>query len=266
MAVIKFKNVNTKEAVDKELEGFYNGPAPTEKGIYPCYVKSLEMKTNKNKDPMISGMAIVDAPKGHKYFKFNGYAIFFQQNVTDQGMAYVNQFLDALSDGTKEHARKIRAGFWEGGLVTEKPLPDKASDTAGAIIKIGSLRLKNLEDKTLPILIMGKPVTKDDEPKLEAGRYMMKKVEAPEEEYEYDEDEYEEGEEDEDENEEEVDEDPSEDDEADTEEDDPEDEDEDSEYEDEDEEDEEDEDEDEEEAEPVVVTPIKKKARREPAF
>ena len=254
MPTVKFGNhgiTNTKEAVDAELEGgFYSGHVPQERGVYPCFVKILDLVTNKNGDAMVKGLAIVDAPKKHKFAEYNGYGIWFQQNVTDQGTPFVNQLLNALSDGTAGHARKIRTAFWEGGIQTEKPLPKKPSQSAGAILKIGPLRFMDLDEKKIRILIAGKPGSYNGEAKLEAARYIMKTVEEDEDDEDEDEidglDEF------------------SGDSEASV---DIDDEDED----DDEDDDEEDEDDEEPESEPEVVTPIKKKAaskktRKEPAF
>ena len=176
MPVVKFGNhvSNAATAADEVADGGYSGPIPTERGIYPCYVKIFDLVTNSKGDPMLKGLAVIDVPKKHKFAKFNGYGIWFQQNITDQGKPFVNQLLNALSDGSAEHAAKIRKAFWTTGAQTEKALPSKPSQSAGAILKIGPLRFMDLDDKKLRILIAGKPETYKDEPKLSAGKYVMK--------------------------------------------------------------------------------------------
>jgi hypothetical protein len=272
MPAIKFGNVTNVQGAAEELGGFYSGPAPKEKTAYSCYVQSLELKTNKNTEPMVVGLAIVDFPKSHKLAKFNGFGIWFQQNVTDQGKPFVNQMLNGLSDGTEEQSAKIRKAFWTGGCVTKDPLPSKASSTAGPILRIGPLKLTDLEDKKIRVILFCKPDTDNKgNDILTVMRYIMKEVESDDE---YDEEEYDE----------------TDDDEADDDESDP-DEDEDGESDDEDEEDDEYDEEDDDsdgegddldtdddedpEPEPEVVTPIKKAtkkvaakktSRKEPAF
>jgi hypothetical protein len=179
MPTIKFgKHVSDlANAADDVADGGYSGPIPTERGVYSCYVKIFDLVTNKNGDPMLKGLAVVDVPKKHKFAKYNGYGIWFQQNITDQGKPFVNQLLSALSDGSAEHAARIRKAFWTVGAQTEKPLPAKPQQSAGAILKIGPLRFMDLDDKKIRILISGKPVIYNSEPKLEAGKYVMKQVE-----------------------------------------------------------------------------------------
>lgn len=278
MPVVKFGNhvSNAAQAADEIADGGYSGPIPTERGIYPCYVKIFDLVTNKNGDPMLKGLAVVDVPKKHKFAKFNGYGIWFQQNITDQGKPFVNQLLNALSDGSQEHSAKIRKAFWTTGAQTEKPLPSKPQQSAGAILKIGPLRFSvDPDDKKIRILISGKPETYNGEPKLSAGKYVMKQndeADVPDDD-EDDEDEILEDsdlDEDDDEDLEDEDDDDSDEDEED-ESDDEDDEDEDE----SDDEDDEDEDEGDEDEEPAPVTPIKKaaskkttgaKKRGEPAF
>lgn len=192
MAVIKFGNItDVAEAAEDQGSGFYSGPVPQEKGVYPCKLKKFELVTNRKGDPMIKAMAVIDAPKGHKFAKFNGYAIWFQQNVTDQGKPFVNQLLNALSDGTEENSRAIRSAFWSGGMTAENKLPSEPSKSAGSILKIGPLKFgTKLEEGKIEILIAGKPgKDQNDQPKLDAGRYIMPQPPAEDDEDDDDDDE-----------------------------------------------------------------------------
>lgn len=103
----------------------YDGPLPP-KGIYRCVIKGLKMKTNKNKDYMISGPAEIDEPASSPKAKYNGYTIWFQLNVTKQGAGYVNNFLDALGFSRK--------AFWDSNVVVDDEAPPN-------ITKIGTKRV-----------------------------------------------------------------------------------------------------------------------------
>lgn len=72
----------------------YDGPVPP-RGVYRVVLKKLWLTENKNGDQMIKGIAEIAGEKGEKK-QYNGYAIWFNQNVTEQGAPYLKAFLDAL--------------------------------------------------------------------------------------------------------------------------------------------------------------------------
>lgn len=250
MAKVTF---GVKGGADKEMEGsFYNGPVPPA-GPYTGKLKILWLVTNKNNDPMLKGMVELKAEKGHKNAKYDGYGVWFNLNVTDQGAPFINQFLAAISDGTELGIKKLKRAFWDGGITTEKPLPKKPHESAGEVIKIGTWKSGSPEGTTTISITTKKSVNpKDDSEKLDVRRWLMPAV--PEEE-EYDEDE--DGDDEDEEASDGLDEFAS-DDSDDDEEDDDSSEDE----EEEDDEDSDDEDDDEDEEEEEVVTPIKRTAKK----
>lgn len=92
--------IGTEEPED--LQGFdvYDGPEPP-KGVYKVRLKFLKLKTNKNGDDMLNGLLEINEERKDKK-KYNGYGIWFNQNVTEQGAPYVKQFLTALGVSWKD--------------------------------------------------------------------------------------------------------------------------------------------------------------------
>lgn len=95
MAKMKsYANLDTNQ--DAATGGnFYTGDVPPA-GTYRCVVKFVKVKTNKNGDDMLNVLAEIREPKSSTKAKFNGYGIFNNLNVTDQGVPYVKAFWLAL--------------------------------------------------------------------------------------------------------------------------------------------------------------------------
>lgn len=112
------------------VAGRYSGPTPpvdTYQGT--CRFLHMTAKPNKNGDPMIRGGVVINEPAGSSKAKYNGYVINFRLNVSDQGIPYVNQFLDAISGGKQQ----VKDRFWgNGGVTTAKA--DKGKDRPITII------------------------------------------------------------------------------------------------------------------------------------
>ena len=122
------------DAADAEAgqSNFYDGDVPP-RGVYRFVVRGdmLRMKTNCNGDPMLSGLAEIREPKGSDKAKYNGYGMWFQQNVTKQGAPYVNNFLDTLGFNRK--------AFWgTGGVTIDENDADEDRNIVGTITKIGT--------------------------------------------------------------------------------------------------------------------------------
>lgn len=165
MGQIKFDiGASSDEASKMEGAGGarYDGPMPP-KDTYRVIIKRLAMKTNKNKDPMINGVAEINEPEGSNKAKFNGYGIWFNQNVTKQGAGYVNQFLDAISGGDEA----IRKGFWTKGVSVEDQ-----QNLKNAITKIaGKLRVNS---DGMPAKLSAKNgEDQNGNPRLEVGAWLL---------------------------------------------------------------------------------------------
>jgi hypothetical protein len=83
-------------AEPEELEGFdvYDGPNPP-RGVYVGVITRLQVKENSNGDDMLNGLFIIKTTDPDKK-KYNGCAIWFNQNITEQGKPYVLQFLQSV--------------------------------------------------------------------------------------------------------------------------------------------------------------------------
>lgn len=158
----KVKNGATKEAGTKT----YQGPKPPS-GSYLCTLKQLTIKENRNGDNMISFVAEISdtGPRA----KYNGFPIFGQQNITDQGAGYVNQFLDAISDGDSS----VKEEFWDGAVKTKKAeKPDKSGKPVYHIRAIGDdFKVNSPDDIDIQIVITGKKGSYNGEYKLDAQGY-----------------------------------------------------------------------------------------------
>jgi hypothetical protein len=91
----------------EELETFdtYDGPVPP-KGIYRCRIKWIQLKENKNGDRMFSILAEIAEPNKSEKSEYNGYAIWNNLNVTNQGKPYVMNFLSSLGITWKDFLNK----------------------------------------------------------------------------------------------------------------------------------------------------------------
>lgn len=185
MVRIKF---GVTDAIEAEPTGGkrYEGPVPP-RGVYRGVLKRLGIKNNAKGNPMLYGMIEFRAKAKSPDAKYDGYGLWLQQNVTDQGKGFVNQFLDALTDGTDEARKKLRTQFWNGGIDAEKSLRDgDPKSDGGHISRLGSLKV-NSPEGSIPILVSTKlgADLKGNE-RLEVDRYLTPRAEEPDEE-EYDE-------------------------------------------------------------------------------
>lgn len=87
----------------------YAGPKPPS-GAYKVVLKRLTVEENAGGPCLKILMEIQDTGPRAKY---NGFGIWSQQNMTDKGAGYVNQFLEAIG-GTQ-----VKDDFWELGARTK---------------------------------------------------------------------------------------------------------------------------------------------------
>lgn len=217
MAKLKQYGNNLDTNQDAATGGdFYTGDVPPA-GVYKGVVKRVTIKQNKNGDDMLNVLTEIKEPKGSPKAKFNGYGIWNNINITDQGVPYVKAFLLAVGANPDD--------FFAGkGNVDDKVTPNR-------LLSVG--RFKFTEDG-VPVVCATKRTTFQGNDRLEVRQYLaadepeddedddievieedddMEDVEESEEEYEDDEDA------DEDEDEDESDEDESEDEDEDADED-----------------------------------------------
>lgn len=221
------------------------------KGPHTFVIKRLTVKDNRNGDPRISVMAIMQNGKKADGASWNGYLIWDGFNVNEQGAPYLKRFLKALGLTWDDFIKRTKA-------VTDG---DKQQ-----IVQIGKVKFG--EDATKDPTVVGTIKVKDaddynDDEHMEIARWIP--VDDGEEEEVEDADE-DEDEEDDDVEVDEDDDDEDEEEDEDEEDDEDDDEDEDEDEEDDDEEEEEDEDDEEEELraelKPLTVADLKKRAIR----
>lgn len=86
--------IDASEPEDLEAFDVYDGPVPP-RGVYAGVVTRLQIKENKNGDDMLNGLWVIKTTDPDKK-RYNGCAIWFNQNVTEQGSPYVKQFLKSM--------------------------------------------------------------------------------------------------------------------------------------------------------------------------
>lgn len=149
-----------RDTADNEAEAYetYDGPVPP-KGLYMTSMKFLRLKFNKNDEHMLSGLFIINEPKKSPKAKYNGYAIWWNGNVTEQSSGYVNAFLAAMGYDKKK--------FWAGAIFVDDDGDDKKF--VGTITKIG---LKAVKEGT-PIKINAKSgKDMEGEPNLQVASFV----------------------------------------------------------------------------------------------
>jgi hypothetical protein len=107
---------------EDELDDYpiYDGDLPP-KGVYRLALKFLRLKKNKNDDPMLNGLLVINEPAGSKKAQYNGYDFWFNLNVTSQGSRWVNNFLAAIVPENKVAA--LRKAFWAQKVMIDKAEP-----------------------------------------------------------------------------------------------------------------------------------------------
>lgn len=171
MGKVKF-GIDADDAIGAEAgEGgsFYDGPIPP-RGAYRGVLKRLELVAkNGSGDPMLRYLIELKAKPNTEASKYDGYGVWGNQNVTDQGKGYVNQFLDALTNGSDEQILATRKAFWGGQLVVE-------DEGEGHVIRIGKMQIGS-PSGSRTVAFTGKRTTYKGEEKLEVQRFLVSKEE-----------------------------------------------------------------------------------------
>lgn len=116
----------------------YEGEIPPKNTILKGKVKRVQLKLNRNEDPMING--VFETGDDHPAKKeYNGCPAWFNINVTDQGKGYVNEFFRALG-----MSKEDIVSFWvEGPNLEDKKLPS-------SFVGVGDFEFKD----GMPVRIM----------------------------------------------------------------------------------------------------------------
>lgn len=150
-----------KDAADQTADEFeyYDGPMPT-RGVYRFELKRLRIKNNRNDDPMLNMLLSLNENERLKK-KYNGFTMWSQQNVTQQGAPYVNQFLTAL--GLSKPQIK---SFWSDGCVTDDETPPN-------VLKLG--KTFKVKDSGLFVYVDVKSEPYNGETRLAVRQYVVPK-------------------------------------------------------------------------------------------
>lgn len=130
MGKLKFGVGDMSDAEPGEGGQFYDGETPP-RGIYKVALKFLQAKTNKNGDTMLVALLEIREDREDKK-QFNGYGIWHNMNVTEQGAPWVNAFLDTFGFN--------RSKFWnDGATVNEETDPPTVTKIGSKAIKGGEM-------------------------------------------------------------------------------------------------------------------------------
>lgn len=147
----------------------YAGKVPRD-GSYRVKLKFALIIKNSNGDPMITGLAEINEKKGSSQAQYNGYGIWFQQNITDQGAGYVNSLLEAWTDGSETAKQEIKEAFWEEGPKVKQGDKPFKGQPAMHIKRIGDVVINSPESK-IEFIIVGKYENKSYGEQLRAQGY-----------------------------------------------------------------------------------------------
>lgn len=123
---------------EDELDDYpiYEGDLPP-KGVYRLVLKSLRLKKNKNDDPMLNALLLINEPAGSKKSQYNGKDVWANLNVTRQGAPWVNNFISALVPENKVAA--VRKAFWGQKVMVDKEEPPNVLSIGAVKIETGKL-------------------------------------------------------------------------------------------------------------------------------
>lgn len=158
--------------IENDGGGFYEGPPPVP-GTYAFKLKRLTLvKTQggpKAKSPagtpMLNVLVEITGPPGNKFI---GAGIFRNLVITESTASFVNQFLNALTDGSAAKIKQIQTAFWNDGPYVNKE---------GHVLKIGNLNVNSPEGElTLMAVVKKKRITAEyPEPGAEIARFLVSK-------------------------------------------------------------------------------------------
>lgn len=128
------------------------------KGPHTFKVKRIAMKDNRNGDPRISVMLIMDNPKKSDAASWNGYLIWDGFNVTEQGAPFLKRFLKALGVEWSDFIKRTKA---------------QVDGDKQVITQIGKVKFGGTKDPTVTLTIRVKPADDyNDDEHMEVARYL----------------------------------------------------------------------------------------------
>lgn len=131
-------NFGIADAADQEAaQGYpvYKGELPPN-GVYEGILKVMKVgKIGSGADKGKNRLQITIILDDPDHPEFDGCPVFGGLNLTDQGVPYVNQMLEALTDGSDKAKADVKRAFWKTG-----PIADDAKEH---ILKIGRLQVNS---------------------------------------------------------------------------------------------------------------------------
>ena len=117
--MINFGIANAEDVAAQQGYDVYKGElAPN--GAYRIQLKVVKVtKISSGENKGKSRLQIVGVIDDPNYPEYAGCPAFGGLNITDQGVPYVNAFLEALTDGTDAAKAAIKKAFWKTGPITD---------------------------------------------------------------------------------------------------------------------------------------------------
>jgi hypothetical protein len=146
-------NFGIADGADVEAsQGFpqYRGKLP-ENGVYEGVLKVMKvLKIAKGDNAGKSRLQIVVTLKDPNYPEYDGCPVFDNKNVTDQGVPFLNQMLESITDGSDAAMKAVKNAFWKTG-----PIVDNEKEH---ILKIGKINV-NSPQGAIQVLVATKQNT-----------------------------------------------------------------------------------------------------------
>lgn len=150
-----------------EGEGFNTETPPA--GTYTGVIKRAELskvgpgKKSPEGTPMIRILVEITGPPSAK--KYHGCGIFRNLVVTEAAAPFVNQWLNAMTDGSETACKRVQKAFWDDGPYVNED---------GHFIRIGPLRIDSPEGKR-EVVFTTKLRTYEGQKQADIARFLTKK-------------------------------------------------------------------------------------------
>lgn len=138
-------NINGVDVEAAEGREEWKGPLPP-KGSYPAKLRLVQVKQIKGKsDNRLSIMAVLDTKNDPDRAQYDGCPVWGGVNLTEQGIPYINQFLQAISTDETDYL-KVKRSFYAGFVTDEKKVN---------VLKIGTKRINSPEGELSIMISLG---------------------------------------------------------------------------------------------------------------
>jgi hypothetical protein len=135
-------NINGVDVEAAEGREEWKGPLPA-KGSYPAKLRLVQVKQIKGKnDNRLSIMAVLNTKGDPERNQYDGCPCWGGVNLTEQGIPYINQFLQSISTDESDY-QKVKKAFYAGFVTDEKKVN---------VTKIGTKKINSPEGE-LDIMI-----------------------------------------------------------------------------------------------------------------